>query len=245
MSIKPILFNTDMVRAIQDGRKTVTRRLLKLNLRENECSTIIVSDKYTGEFCYVEVLDEWENEVRRIYSPYSPGDILWVRETWGIIGEMDADEMEPGDCMFAYKADQCSLSPRWRPSIHMPRKAARIFLRVKSVRAEHLKDITDEQAIAEGARYTDFGMFTPRGKMSIDGGRTFHPFKPIHHPGYHFKDVVRPEQCFDSPRLAFANYWGKIIKPDDLPLYCWDANPPVLVNEFERCEKPEGFDREG
>lgn len=236
MSIKPILFNTDMVRAIQSGHKTVTRRLLKLNLRENECSTIIVSDKDTGEFCYVEVLDEWENEVRRIYSPYSPGDILWVRETWGIIGEMDADEMEPGDCMFAYKADQCSLSPRWRPSIHMPREAARIFLHVTDVRVERLQDITEEGVFQEGIseEYAD-NIAEPDCEHTI--------YFPDMAPGPCW--VCDPcKKCpyyFSYPELFGWFVWNETIKPADLPRYGWAANPWVWVIEFERCEKPEGW----
>lgn len=230
MSIKPILFNTDMVRAIQANKKTVTRRLLKLDLRENECSTIIVSDKDTGEFCYVEVLDEWENEVRRIYSPYSPGDILWVREAWGIIGEMNADEMESGDCMFVYKADPFILNPRWRPSIHMPKKAARIFLRVKSVREESLQDIDFKGVVAEGVDPMDIIPWVPA-----------HP----DYPGVDMDAIVGREQEHEMRKLINLHFgkeiWDKTIKAADLPIYGWDANPPVLVNEFERCDPPEGW----
>lgn len=202
MSIKPILFNTDMVRAIQDGRKTVTRRLLKLNLRENECSTIIVSNKDTGEFCYVEVLDEWENEVRRIYGPYSPGDILWVRETW----------WQTQDGKFHYLADyelpeltrkQLSKECKVRPSIHMPRAAARIFLRVKDVRAERLQEITADGCLSEGVKL-------------------------------HLRSIFEGE----SPLAPFARVWNGTVKPADLALYGWDANPWVTVNKFERLPGP-------
>ena len=152
MRILPILFNTDMVRALLEDRKSVTRRPVKVRFRAGEAGWNIITNAHTGEFCYLEVYDEWEEEVRRLGAPYEPGDILYVRETWSMISEWT--NVDPNVGMFdgyIYKADWTDDEhPRWRPSIHMPKEAARIFLRVKSVRVERLQDITEEQAREEG-----------------------------------------------------------------------------------------------
>ena len=111
-TLKPILFNTEMVRAILAGKKTCTRRIAK-------------SEK----------------------PPFAVGDILYVRETWN------------GDWCdhYIYKADGGSAKaagytaePKWRPSIHMPKEAARLFLRVTGVRVERLKDIDGHGILKEG-----------------------------------------------------------------------------------------------
>ena len=130
---RPILFNTSMVRAIQEGRKTVTRRAIRpqpdgrpIRMTENSC--------YPG--CYA-----IEGTPRVIRPPYQPGDTLWVRETW-------AKSMAG---TFMYQADDKAIMvERWRPSIHMPREAARLFLRVTGVRVERLKDIDGHGILKEG-----------------------------------------------------------------------------------------------
>jgi hypothetical protein len=155
MAIKPILFNTNMVRAIMDGRKTCTRRLIKPQWEE--CPTC----KYVhNEYIYDKMAENvycarcgypMEPERR---SPYQPGDILYVRETWC---KYDDDHIIDGR-KYAYKADASPISEearkkfgyRWRPSIHMPKEAARIWLKVTDVRVERLQDMTDDDAEAEG-----------------------------------------------------------------------------------------------
>ena len=147
--MKPILFNTEMVHAILEGRKTVTRRVVKPNYRDDEIGFNIITNSNTGAYVRIEYFDEWENETRYMHDPYRPGDILYVRETW------DRRPLSlDGPDMFYYKADG-DLRPdgwrdKWRPSIHMPREAARLFLRVTDVRVERLWDITEEQAVKEG-----------------------------------------------------------------------------------------------
>ena len=137
--VKPILFNTDMVRAILDGRKTVTRRVVNhKHLRGLENLTA-------------------EKIERACKAPYKCGDVLYVRETWA--------RLCFGLCtqIYVYRASEeppfpkiipigCHLTDhfKWRPSIHMPKDAARIFLRVTGVRVERLQDITDEDVVAEG-----------------------------------------------------------------------------------------------
>ena len=129
--IKSILFNTEMVRATLENRKTATRRVVKpQHLR-------VLDSPYHKEH------PETPCEVllkRLCEPPCRPGDILYVRETWA--------ESADG---YVYRADNPDSDGwGWRPSIHMPREAARIFLRVTGVRVERLRDITEEQAQAEG-----------------------------------------------------------------------------------------------
>lgn len=130
-TMKPILFNTEMVRATLDNRKTVTRRVVKpQHLR-------VLDSPYHKE--HPETPDKVLLE-RLCRPPYLLGDLLYVRETW----------CQPAAHTFWYKADSTVQNIKWRPSIHMPREAARILLRVTDVRVERLQDITDEQAEKEG-----------------------------------------------------------------------------------------------
>ncbi|MBR9935968.1 hypothetical protein KE513_00230 [Oscillospiraceae bacterium Marseille-Q3528] len=152
MTIKPILFNTEMVRAILDGRKTCTRRIVKTR-RKDACGFYVTKSpdgSFTGVYEYDEDERMFENP---LFPPYKPGDILYVRETWD--WDPDNEVAKP----YYYKADG-DLRPEgykgmgWSPSIHMPKEAARIWLRVTNVRVERLQDITDNEAEAEG--FTDY-----------------------------------------------------------------------------------------
>lgn len=228
--MKPILFNTEMVRAILEDRKTVTRRVMKPQPR-----AIYYDGKvYDDDGLYV-VAENQNGGVEQIELPYRPGDILYVRETWAVWSPTYGTIPE-----IIYKADGYSQSHKmkWRPSIHMPREAARIFLRVTDVRVERLQDITDDGAIQEGIQYTDFGTYLPNWKMSIDGGKTFHnPQKEIHHPGYHVGNANTPDQCYPTAKGAYHALWDSTIKPADRALYGWEANPWVWVIGFERISK--------
>lgn len=145
MAIKPILFNTEMVRAILDGRKSCTRRIVKHDVEA------ILNSPYHKE--HPEVEDK-QIISKLCMPPYQPGDILYVRETWC---KYDDDHIIDGR-KYAYKADASPISEearkkfgyRWRPSIHMPKEAARIWLKVTDVRVERLQEITEVQAQAEG-----------------------------------------------------------------------------------------------
>ena len=142
--MKPILFSTSMVQAILDGRKTQTRRVIKPqpNSKAEYKGTEI------GKHVFETDIDMWH-----IKSPYQPGQVLWVRETWSMIDDMPYDN-------YVYRTDygtteDDSFPPsmfKWKPSIHMPREAARIFLKVKGVRVERVQDITEDEAIKEGAK---------------------------------------------------------------------------------------------
>lgn len=207
--MKPILFNTKMVRAILDGEKTVTRRLIKPRYRDDEYTFQIVTNAHTGEFVRVEIIDEYESCTRVLLPRYLPGDILYVRETWQkhrIKRPLRAIPADFKEIQYSYKADgeiaNSDGSPfTWRPSIHMPKEAARIFLRVKDVRVERLNDMQEEDAIAEG--FPDLG---------VDA---------------------------DSPLARFSVLWDQTVKREDLPTYGWEANPWVWAYEFEKISKEE------
>lgn len=148
MAIKPILFNTEMVKAILEGRKTQTRRLVK-GLPLAEPWFTVEDDKPL--MC--DENGEWYPAEH--FSTVQPGDILWVRETWCRIGNPKAGR----PMHYCYRADMEDPSKDddgfhalWRPSIHMPKEAARIFLRVKDVRMEHLQDMTVQDSLAEGVK---------------------------------------------------------------------------------------------
>lgn len=143
--MKPILFNTEMVRAIPNGRKTATRRVVKPIPPENARLELIGDRRHAMDLS-IEIPGPDDH---RIYTPpYLPGDILYVRETWAKCQNAES---------YVYKADFDGYAaevflPRmkWHPSIHMPKEAARIFLRVTNVRVERLCDITEADAAKEG-----------------------------------------------------------------------------------------------
>lgn len=197
-SEKPILFNTEMVKAILDGRKTCTRRLIKFLLGKNPQWTGYVKD---GLMLY-----NGNNESCIRKAPYQPGNILYVRETF----------IQAAAHTFWYKADDKSWMSKdllWKPSIHMPKEAARIWLKVKDVRVERLQDITPQQAENEGVGnlfYEDIGYSEKNYGTEVD-------------------------KEYGIAREQFAWLWDSTIKKSDIDRYGWDANPWVWVIEFERC----------
>ena len=148
MASKPILFSTPMVQAILEGRKTQTRRVVKPNIVDR----FVLDDRGNLLGSYVEGMPEAYPTIDD--TPYKPGDILWVRETWG--------KDENGEYVYRTNygtTEDDSFPPsmfKWKPSIHMPREAARIFLRVTNVRVERLQEITPKDAWEEGCRIGNF-----------------------------------------------------------------------------------------
>lgn len=153
MAIKPILFNTEMVRAIMDGRKSCTRRMVKPQPNEKHTYPLgFVTDstekKEVG--CFGFGINEYSGSIQYTKPQYQPGDILYVRETWGHPISLNSDKQ------YVFRADKIAESGFknnshiWHPSIHMPKKAARIWLNVTNVRVERLQDMTDDDAEAEG-----------------------------------------------------------------------------------------------
>lgn len=212
----PILFNDEMVQALLTGRKTCTRRAIKL------------PDKMTGR--PIGKSGDSSNPLGFFYPggikrpPYQPGDILYVRETWNKAGLVDdSDHVIEGTEKYYYAAGPekpCFdfwVDPEtgehkdrmpWKPSIHMPKEAARIWLKVTDVRVERLQEITEEGAKEEGANYKNG------------------------------KNVGLEEKMRRTAIERFAEIWNSTIKKSALDRYGWNANPFVWVIEFERCEKP-------
>ena len=223
--MKPILFNTEMVRAILAGRKMVTRRVVKPqpvcygpNITFDPHDDFFLSKEKNWPRCRVcghdpEYSRSESNIAHHWVPPYRPGEILYVRETFC---PLDSDHVINGE-RYAYKADSTPESERvrkdfgyrWHPSIHMPREAARIFLRVTDVRVERLQDITPDQIDAEGCKEWAYSAKT--GELLPSGPSWF--------------------------RIA----WDNTIKPKDLTLYGWQANPWVWVIEFEKVSREEAL----
>ena len=209
MAIKPILFNTEMTRAILDGRKSCTRLVIKLpeNMDGVPVGKSGDSNNPLG-FMY-------PGGIKR--PPYQPGDILYVRETWHKGLERYIYRADYSDTEKFYRGGK-EIEMKWHPSIHMPKEAARIWLKVTDVRVERLQEITEEEAKAEGAKqcyeHVDRLENKPVTYLAEDGH------------GYYV--------------LGFKNIWNNTIKKSDLDRYGWSANPWVRVIEFEQCDKPEG-----
>ncbi len=218
MAVKGILFNTEMVRAILDGRKSCTRRIVKPQWEE--CPNC----KYVhNEYIY-------DNLAENVYcarcgyplvperrAPYQLGDILYVRETWERFECWNCEGDERGNCpkepkksvldktcgCYMYRAtDEISGDAKWHPSIHMPKEAARIWLKVTDVRVERLQEITADDIRNEGL-----------SSAAVHCGDT---------------EIALKE---------WENLWNSTIKKSDLGRYGWNASPWVWVIEFERCEK--------
>lgn len=208
MAIKPILFNTEMVRAILDGRKSCTRRLVKFFSGENP--------RWTGYIKDGLMLYNGKNEPCIRKAPYQPGDTLYVRETWKKApnGYYYYEDWQRGDIADLTK---------WKPSIHMPKEAARIWLKVTNVRVERLQEMKPVDVIKEGA-YPDcwdcLNTYGESGSQCCYGTE---------------------EQCSqcDEVMMEWEKLWTSTIKKSDHDSYGWSANPWVWVIEFERCEKPE------
>ena len=240
MAIKPILFNTEMVRAILDGRKSCTRRIVKSQPQGRLCYTFAGGDCGTWGYPSKTSYETWGNEYklpeditdeelkRRWNPPYRTDDILYVRETW---------KKAPNGYYYYedWQKNDIADITKWKPSIHMPKEAARIWLKVTNVRVERLQEITEIQAQAEGIRgYSKDGNLY-KYAVTDDWWIDFH--------NKHRKSFFEGTWWQDMPRTAkdaFSYLWNSTVKKSDLNRYGWNANPCVWVIEFERCEKPEG-----
>lgn len=216
MKERPILFSTPMVQAILEGRKTMTRRIVKTtqngwncqknkefvqseNIAEsffdNRTASPSLKKELTGFHAFFK--DNESDHKLGIKCPYGqPGDVLWVRETF-------TRALTP---KFLYKADGTQLfSAKWKPSIHMPKAAARIWLQVEEIRVERLQDITEADALAEGVKYISM----PQGFFFMN---------------YLIREYVYPA----TPKVSFKTLWEKINGDES-----WDSNPWVWVVKFK------------
>lgn len=204
----PILFNTEMVRAILDGRKTCTRRLVRFLPGENP--------QWTGYIRDGLMLYNGKNEPCIRKAPYQPGDTLYVRETWKKApnGYYYYEDWQRGDIADLTK---------WKPSIHMPKEAARIWIKIMNVRVERLQEMKPVDVIKEGA-YPDcwdcLNTYGESGSQCCYGTE---------------------EQCSqcDEVMMEWEKLWTSTIKKSDLDCYGWDANPYVFVIEFVKIDNPE------
>lgn len=208
--MKPILFNTSMVRAILDGEKTCTRRIIKEEIPGGYKPLGFVlyptDDKELGNL----VFGGKGANVYYAKPPYKAGDILYVRETWNInpvwVFGGSSDNLPHKESKYIYKATNSNFTGGWKPSIHMPKEATRLFLKVTSVRAERLQDITDEGCYQEGISGTSF----------------YDEAEHIQIAGIGLNDSLE--------RAAFGLLWNSTVKEDK---YSWEANPWVWVIGFE------------
>jgi len=210
MKERPIIFNDEMVRAILSGQKTQTRRTVA-NVRPDNCLTLRKPTK-TKAGTHTHVIDAPKHGL----CPFGKvGDRLWVREAFAA-----------GLCTKSTMAYRATHKPidldegwdeviKWRPSIHMPRWASRILLEITDARVESLKDISNEDAQAEGMTFTDYG-------LDRFGNQR---------PGWLWRKSSHHEECLGSAKWAFANLWESIYGEES-----WRSNPWVWVIEFKRVE---------
>lgn len=221
---KPMLFNTDMVQAFLEGRKGVTRRLVKPQPEKDMIHRLgycTAGDKKDiGKFGFGS--HEYGGHILNVKPPCRTGDIIYVRETWQFMPCIECSRAE-GSCgkspviyedrdseaegCFIYRAGH-PLPERfcWRPSIHMPKKAARIFLKVTDIKVEHLQDMSLEDFLMEGI------VLRPEA----------------------FND---PENAFWQAQKIFRELWNSTIRKEDTDIYGWEANPWVWAVRLEKVKE--------
>lgn len=225
----PILFSTEMVRAKLDGRKKMTRRTKGLEVINANPEEYRLTYKhknicrfFSGEennpnpvekyWIFEHISDGEEIEVKCPYGVVrdikEKSDILWVRESFA------ASPFD--DNVFVYKADayehiNTPNKHKWKPSIHMPKDACRIFLRVTDVRIERLQDISEQDAVDEGIKMDD-------------------------EPTICYKNYMSDKWWYSNPIDSFRSLWVSINGQKS-----WVDNPFVWVVSFERCERPADF----
>lgn len=225
MTERPILFSGPMVRAILDGRKTQTRRVLKgawqaaleghdhvkTWFAPHDVPAAGIPNQWAESGIWVEKWGPRGYNRHLGFSPFRPGDRLWVREAWAPLAALTHGD--PGVQALAdrgfYRADNSTVEGEistWRPSIHMPRWASRISLDVTGVKVERLQDISKDDAIAEGLQ-----RLPETGRWAVEQG-----------------GPCCDRTAFD-PRTAFGWLWTSINGPGS-----WDTNPWVIAITFQR-----------
>lgn len=218
MKQHPILFSTPMVQAILQGNKTMTRRVVKVIVE----ASLVGTNPFT--FSWIASENGIEAIGRLLYLSQSPygkvGDVLWVRESFTVL--------EPEHCIggmksrFIYKANmnpdseeirqdyiKCGYPYKWKPSIHMPKEACRLFLQITNIRVERLQEISEDDAINEGIE-------------NLGKGYSLTPWKDYLGKG-----------GFVATRTSFFTLWSKING-----INSWNSNPWVWVIEFKQIAKP-------
>jgi hypothetical protein len=208
---KPIIFSTSEVRAILEGRKTQTRRVIKPQAPNGYVGDML------EQYCVYPIDEYGTAEPTLIYPPYKPGDVLWVRETWATVSsgiiEYKATYIEP--YTGSTEIDHIGKKITWRPSVHMPEEAARIWLKVEDIKVERLQNITPWEAIQEGIE--------SKGNKPCQFG----DYEPVWKNYLYPKE---PEKWLDSAVDSFRTLWDSINAKHG---YGWDINPWVWRIKFK------------
>lgn len=213
--MRPIIFNPESVRAILEGRKTQTRRVIKRVSPRFAQYRYAEGDPYPYYFRRRDAV--WDSfktldDLIKKYCPYGvPGDKLWVRETWSNINkpEYPPDIYYKADALIAEDYD--STEWKWKSPIYMPRWASRITLEIKDVRVERLKDLTDVDCRAEGIPGLG-GMVGMHTAMLVTGTSSLEEAELV------------------TLAAGFVELWDGLNAKKG---YGWDTNPRVWVIEFE------------
>jgi len=226
MKEHPIIFNSEMVRAILDGRKTQTRRIIKPqpNISVIDSKTLLWPHKKVAILRWGEI-EYMKKEMAKVAS-YQVGDMLWVRETWDF-RPITADRIG----IIGYKADGATkaihvpqgynptIHRKWRSPYHMPRWAARFFLEITNIRVERVQDITYEDAINEGIEAEEFPCFCATTDCAkIDNELVCDKY-------------ILPKHKGETAQAGFGILWDSFNAKRG---YGWDKNPWVWVIEFKR-----------
>lgn len=250
-----IIFNGEMVRAILDGRKTQTRRVVKCPATTNDIRWVMdIETTPRGKDSYTGWVVECDAPLLLpIACPYGkPGDFLYVRETWAKVfkDEPPYDSDSPFDV--EYRADTGNRYPghwpdefkddplcgRWKPSIHMPRKHSRILREIEDVRAERVQDISAKDALKEGIDFTPNAGSYAHGFP--DRPKKWDEWSESQQKAYVEKQA-RPtyiSRCNDVERIfkAFRELWDSLNEKRD---HGWDKNDWVWVIEFKNVSNSE------
>lgn len=236
MNFKPILFSSEMVRAILDKRKTQTRRI---------CKPQPLSEHVKDGVRYFKI-PAWPNLCEKEFidrlGRWSVGDVLWVRESVFEHGKYISSLMPSGEYKTTWRpswprkisyVSSDSRPEKWtyrtKPSIHMPKSACRIFLQITDIRVERVQDISEEDAIAEGVHGNCVGItqdcIACRGKGKCQGKDEW----------FHYTRGLDDFPAYSAVE-SFHSLWEKINGRESLV-----ANPWVWAISFNRIDKPENF----
>lgn len=229
---RPILYQTEMVQANLEDLKNQTRRTKGLSL--NVDGVPKKNWEYTECYLGVDTKDNlvWMASAKHIPTgqtygdicPYGmPGDLLWVKETWVEYFDPNVDPFTP---VIGFKADNIAFPEKLKPSIHMPKKASRIWVMVEDIRVERVQDISEEDAKAEGIM--DFS--NPKFKYYEEGSSGFVDYIPS--KTRYGKRIIKHHDVFLNPIPSYRSLWISINGQES-----WDSNPWIWVIKYRILSK--------
>lgn len=259
----PFLFHSQMVRAILDGRKTQTRRVVKpsnstvngYNVSSDNSlwaglvwDERIFQDRFprsrSGQYLHVPWVnpnDGDDDRVFRVRCRYEIGDLIWVKEAYAIREEIWVEDHYEPDGRAIYKADRGTVSDKWKPPIFMPRSLSRITLKITDIRVQRIQDISEEDAIAEGFEAEKLPTWW-QGYRAVDMGALgtelmYQQMTGDSPPSW----MIEPHRMLDRPDLArtardeFRTFWNYLAHKGTR----WDDNPWTWCFSFKRVERDE------